>query len=113
MTNLRAVNSKWLLQKASVAGTISEQARDLKSQKTFNMILRGTGAVSAVVLLEGSNLPDDDTFVTLVTLNISSTDGTLNPAKESGIHEAPWAIVRYTLVSISGMNATVDAAVGN
>ena len=113
MSNLKAVNSKWLLQKASVAGTISEQARDLKSQKTFNLILRGTGPVTATVLLEGSNLPDDDTFVPLVTINLTSADGTVSPAKESGTHEAPWGSVRFTLVNISGTNAAVDAAVGN
>lgn len=112
-TNVRATRAKWLLEKASVAGYISKQVLDLNSLKTFNAVLRGTGACTAVVIMEGSNLPDDDTFNLLLTMNLSTTDGVASPAKESGVYEAPWSYIRFTLVSISGTNAAVDAAVGN
>lgn len=112
MTNPKALHGLPALVKATTAGTISPAIIDLPASKTFNTILRGVGACAAVILLEGSNLQDDDSFNTLVTITLSTTDATVSPAKEFGVHNAAWAYIRFTLVSISGTNAAVDTAIG-
>lgn len=104
-----AINSRRTLDKATVAATIGKVFLDLPSMKTFNAILRGSGQVDCVILLEGSNLPDEDSFNLLATITLSGAAGS---AKDFGIIDAPWAYVRATLSSISGTSAAVDTAFG-
>ena len=104
---LPATNAKRLLVAQTTPGR-GQTFVDLKSLKTFNASVRGTGSVSATINFLGSNLIEPDTFVVLATVTLSGT----NLALESFISDAPWAYTSAELVSISGTDAVVNAAVG-
>ncbi len=109
MTYPIAINARRSLDKATVAGVVGKVHLDLPRLKTFSVIVRGTGQVDCVILLEGSNLPDEDSFNPLATITLSNAAGL---AKDYGVIDAPWSYVRSTLVSISGTGAAADSAFG-
>lgn len=65
----------------------------------------GTGAVSATVVIEGSNNSSD--WVPIATLNMSGT----TRATDGGVAQTLWAQIRARVTAISGTNASVSAAI--
>ena len=65
----------------------------------------GTGAVSATVVIEGSNTGTD--WVPIATLNMSGT----TRATDGGVAQTLWAQIRARVTAISGTNASVSAAI--
>lgn len=78
------------------------------SLKSYNLLLAGTGAVHAKVVIKGSNINKPEAFVELVTITL---DGSTN-VKESGFHDGPWSYYKFTVLEITGTNASLDGAMG-
>lgn len=70
----------------------------------------GTGAVSATVIIEGSNNSTPagaGDWVPIATLNLSGT----TRATDGGVAETLWGQIRARVSAISGTNATVSASI--
>jgi hypothetical protein len=74
--------------------------------RTFQATVAGTGAVSATVIIEGSN--DGANFLTLGTITLSGTTS----ASDGFVSDAAWGYVRARLTAISGTGAAVTVAMG-
>lgn len=107
MANPPAVSAFTSLKNQSVVG-LGKAFGDLSSNKTVNAVVRGTGAVTATVKIMGSNLPEDDTFIEIGSIDLSGT----NLKVEGFVPESKWAYVRCDVTAITGTNAKVDAAFG-
>lgn len=104
---LPAINAKRLINGQTSVGR-GEVFVDLKSLKTVNASVRGTGNVSATINILGSNLSGADTFVVIATITLSGTNLAVAPL----VIDAPWAYTSAEVTAIAGTNATVDAAAG-
>ena len=80
------------------------QAYNQPSQKTFNALLTGTGAVSASINIEACNV--DNGWVTIGTIPLSGTGS----AADGFYHDGPWAQIRANVTAISGTNAAVSVS---
>ena len=80
-----------------------DTVNDLKS---FQAVVAGTGAVSAVVNIEVSNNGVD--WLVLSTLSLSGT----TRATDGFVANGPWAQFRGNVTSISGTAATVQVIAG-
>ena len=69
----------------------------------FQAYETGTGAVTATVVIEGSNDPSYSTWVTLATITLSGT----TTASDGYATIATWPNVRARLTAISGTSAAV------
>lgn len=80
--------------------------------RTFHAIIRGTGSVSATVIIEVSNdsqtTPADALWFELGNIGLS---GTTNDNGGFG-SVVPWLLIRARITAISGTNATVDVIMG-
>lgn len=76
------------------------------SAATFQVTVKGTGAVSATVVIEGSN--DGEFFLELATVTISGT----NSASDGFAATAPWDAVRARVTAVAGAGAEVSAFMG-
>lgn len=65
-------------------------------------VVAGTGAVSATVVIEGSNNGID--WITIATLNLT---GTGRGSDGGAIQMPPWSFVRGRVTAISGTSAAV------
>jgi len=79
----------------------------------FQAIVAGTGAVTATVLIQGTNDPTtaagtNEYWVTLGTLTLSGTTF----ATDGVAVTAPWRWVRTSVTAISGAGALVQAIMG-
>jgi len=77
-------------------------------EKTFHAVVSGTGNVSSTVLIEVSNDPTNDGWVTLGTITLPSTATTVSDGFAS---QASWAYYRCNVTAISGTGATVQVTV--
>lgn len=77
-------------------------------EKTFQAVVSGTGSVSATVVIEVSNDPTNDGWLTLGTITLPSTSTTISDgfASQSG-----WGYYRCNVTAISGTSATVQVTV--
>lgn len=80
---------------------------------TFQGIINGTGAVTATVLIQGSNeeatyLGTKSNWVTLATLSLTGT----NTDTKGDTNLAPWHYIRASVTAISGTGATVEVLMG-
>lgn len=92
---------------AAVAAPVSGAAALIASfNRTFQATVSGTGAVSATVVIEGSN--DGTNFLTLGTITLTGTTS----ASDGFASTAPWQYVRARLTAISGTGAAVSAQMG-
>ena len=85
---------------------VGAQAYNQPSQKTFNAIVTGTGAVAATINIEACNV--DNAWVVLGTITLSGNGS----AADGFYHDAPWTQIRANLTAISGTGATVSVAMG-
>lgn len=65
----------------------------------------GTGAVSATVIIEGTN--NDVDWVTIATLNLTGT----TRATDGGVAETLWSKIRGRVSAISGTGAAVTVSI--
>ena len=72
------------------------------SNRAFQAVVSGTGAVSATVVVEVSNNNID--FLTLGTLTLSGT----TRAFDGFASAAPWRFIRGNVTAISGTGASVN-----
>ena len=77
------------------------------ASRTFQATVKGTGAVSATVVIEGTN--DGENFLPIATITLTGT--TL--ASDGFPSVAPWAMTRANLTAISGTNAAVTVVMGS
>ncbi len=79
----------------------------------FQAIVTGTGAVSATVLIQGSNeeatwLGTKSNWITIGTISLSGT----TTATDGLTTIAPWKYMRASVTAISGTGATVEVLMG-
>lgn len=104
---LPAINARRLIEDQTTVGR-GRVFVDLKSLKTVNVTVRGTGTVSATVNLLGSNLQDLDAYTVIATFALTGN----NFALDSAIIDAPWAYTQAEVTAIAGTGATVNVALG-
>lgn len=80
---------------------------------TFQGIVRGTGAVTATIVIEGSNEATsgksvDNNWVVLGTITLAGT----TTASDGFTTAAPWRFVRARVTAISGTGAAVQVLMG-
>lgn len=77
-------------------------------EKTFQAVVSGSGSVSATVLIQASNDPVNDGWVTLGTITLPSTSTTVTDGFSS---QSGWAYYQCDVTAISGTGATVQVTV--
>lgn len=102
MFNLRA-DAMPLLQGAG-NGAIGSNVSPSSSNRTYQAVVSGAGAVSATVVVEGSN--DGQNFIQIGTITLTGT----NVATDGFVSNAAWRYVRARVTAASG--GTVNAYVG-
>ena len=95
-----------LLNAATTTGAGSSGGPAPSGRKSFHAVLTGTGAVSAVMEVQGSN--DNSNWGVLAVL---SPSGTTTAAAQVEL-EASWLYYRGNVVSISGTGAAITVTVG-
>jgi len=80
---------------------------------TFQVIITGTGAVSATVTIQGSNQEDtfNGTKSNWATINAFSMTGTTSDT-QGFTSVSTWRYVRAVVASITGTGATVEVIMG-
>ncbi len=78
----------------------------INRNSTFQATVKGSGSVSATVIIEVSN--DRENFMTLGTITLSGTGA----ASDGFVSAAPWAFFRAKTTAISGTNAVVTVFAG-
>lgn len=73
---------------------------------TFQAVLKGTGAITATILLEVSN--DGENWLTLATFTMAGT----TVVTDGAVSDAPWAYVRARLTAITGTSANASVFMG-
>lgn len=74
--------------------------------RTYQATVIGAGAVSATIIIEGSN--DNVAYLSLGTITLSGT----NSASDGFASNAAWAYVRARITAIAGTGAVVTASLG-
>lgn len=74
--------------------------------RSYSATVAGTGAVTATVVMYGSN--DEVNWVSLGTITLSGTTS----ATDGFASNAPWPFVRAGVTAISGTSATVTVVAG-
>lgn len=74
-------------------------------RRTFQAVCTGTGAVTADIILEGSN--NKQNWITLSTISLSGTA----PQTGSFDHYSAWTFIRARTQNVTGTNATVTVTV--
>ena len=89
---------------------ISKQAQRKVPQNPRNIecVLTGTGAISATVLLYGSNTDRNDNGTLLGTMTLNGTDETVDSVQV----EVPWPYMWTDTTAISGTDASHNVTAG-
>lgn len=100
---------KTLLDAATATSTgAADYNIDRRPARSYQASIAGTGAVTATVIIEGSNEEVPVNYLTLGTITLSGTTS----ASDGFVGTAAWASVRARLAAISGTNATVTVTMG-
>ena len=91
---------------AVAAPTTGASQRVYPQARAFQATVTGTGAVTATIIIAGSD--DNVNFLPLGTITLSGT----TTASDGFGSSAPWLYVRAQLTAISGTGAAVSAQVG-
>lgn len=101
-----------LLSGITSAPTSGTQQITDETPRTYQAIVTGTGAVTATVIIEGSNDSQaTEANVQWVTLGTITLSGTTTDTDGFG-SVLPWLLTRARLTAISGTGATVNAFIG-
>lgn len=90
---------------AATSDAFDAQARTLEA-RTYQASVKGTGAVTATVVIEGSN--DGEFFLEIATITLSGTTSD----SDGFVSQAAWGFVRARLTAISGTGAAVTVTMG-
>lgn len=77
-----------------------------KSKRSYQGVVRGTGALTATILIEASN--DESNAVAIGTITLSGND----LVTDGGLSDGEWAYVRARVSAITGTGATVNVTMG-
>jgi hypothetical protein len=77
-------------------------------KSTFQAVLTGTGALTATVVIEGSNDGTNWVATALGTISLSGNDA----VSDGFANDAPWKYVRARVTAITGTSATVTVLMG-
>lgn len=94
------------LLKDETATTTGESKNVWKGLKSFQVVMTGSGTVSATVDIDVST--DGSTWLTLGTISVSGTDS----AADGFVSEESWPHHRADLTAISGTSGSVSVYVG-
>lgn len=111
MENVRVSSGRVynLLADAGVTSTATGDAKYKDSPySTFQATVVGTGAVSATVVIDASNISTHWCTTPLGTITLSGTTS----HSDGFTSTAPWKYVRARVTAISGTNATVTVNMG-
>lgn len=92
-----------MLSEVLVTGAGSSYGPAYAGEKTFQAVVTGSGAVSATVLIQVSNNPSVQGWITLGTITLSGT----TTDTDGFASEATWAYYRANVTAISGTGAAV------
>lgn len=90
----------------TTAPAVSGAYDDLPVSASFQATVKGTGPVSATVVIEASN--DAIGFLPLGTITLSGT----TVASDGFVITSQWGMVRANVTSITGTGATVYVTMG-
>lgn len=98
--------TKMLLNEAATAPTTGATAHSSSypGAKSIHALVKGTGAVTATIVLDVSN-NDTDWIEAAATITLSGTTS----ASDGFVIDANWAAIRARLTAISGTNAKASA----
>lgn len=102
---------KTLLNAVTAAATSdADFAEDRRGDRSYQATVSGTGAVTATVIIEGSNEDPakSPTFLTIATITLSGTTS----ASDGFVGTAAWGYVRARLTAITGTGAAVTVTMG-
>lgn len=103
-----AGNIHYLLDNVTAAGN-GPIAAITPRFRSYDVILTGTGAVTATVLIKATNAPSNaSNFKTLKTFTLSDTDRTTDGFQS----DVPWAYMQAEVTAITGTIASVDCILG-
>lgn len=89
----------------ATVGTAFDTAQ-LSAERTYQAVVRGTGTVSATIIVYVSN--DGQVWETLATFSLSGTTSDTEPL----IAQHRWAFTKASITAISGTGAVASATVG-
>lgn len=103
------MTTKTLLNAATAAKTGDAENTDGRpADCTFQASIVGTGAVTATVIIEGSNEGPAGNFLTIATFTLSGTT-----TDSAGVaSQAKWAFIRARMTAITGTSAAVTVTMG-
>lgn len=87
--------------KSPVNGATGEIVQVDVVDRTFQAVVAGSGAVSATIVIDGSN--DRDNWIVVGTISLSGTTS----ATDGFASTAKWKYIRSRITAISGTNASV------
>lgn len=96
-----------LMTDKTATGAGSTYGPATSGEKTFQATVTGSGSVSATVLIQVSNDPDNLGWVTLGTITLSGT----TTDTDGFASQAGWSYYRANVSAISGTSASVDVTV--
>lgn len=101
---------KTLLNAVTAAPSTGDAADStgMQAHRSYQAAVAGTGAVTATVIIEGSNEGVPVNYLTLATITLSGTTS----ASDGFVGTAAWASVRARLTAISGTGAAVTVTMG-
>lgn len=103
MTTARLLNA--------VTATVTGDAQNTDGRPadcTYQASIAGTGAVTATVIIEGSNEGVSGNFMTIATFSLSGT----TTDSLGFVSQAKWAFVRARMTAITGTGAAVTVTMG-
>lgn len=92
---------------APTTGPATKREKETLNGVTIQATVTGTGALTATVIVEGSN--DSINFLTLATITLSGT----TTASDGYYGSAPWRFTRARLTALTGTGANVVCVMGS
>lgn len=98
-----------LINAATAAKTGDAQNTDGRpADCTYQASIVGTGAVTATIIIEGSNEGVGGNFLTIATFSLTGT----TTDSQGFVSQAKWAFTRARMTAISGTGAAVTVTMG-
>jgi formylmethanofuran dehydrogenase subunit C len=93
---------------AAANGAASANFSTDSADRTFQGIVTGTGAVSATIVVEGSNTGQTGEYISLGTITLTGT----TKATDGFASNAKWTYVRARVTAATGTGAAVSVYMG-
>lgn len=92
---------------AAIAGD-ADFLEDRRPDRTYMATVTGTGAVTATVVIEGTNEEPPENYITIGAITLSGTTS----ASDGFASNQAWGRVRARVTSITGTNVAVTVTMG-